>query len=300
MFGLSGSSSKSRSTGQSQSSSFSFGASDSVQGSRSSSLSGGSSVGGSESRAGSKSRQSIAFEDVFAKLYGNAEDTAANLDPSLLTDASNQLFAGGTDFLSSIGGDVGSAFLENRLSGDSGVLDAQMGQLQSDIGDLFREELLPGITSEAVGAGQLGGGRQGVAQGKALDAASDAFTAGAVDLRARDQAQLDSIASGVAGRTIQGAEAGIAGLAPLAGVAEMGFGADLAGMERLAAILGGPTTLTQQESASTGTSFSNAMDFARAFSDSFGRSSSRDRAGSQSSSRTESSSTSKSLGLKFI
>ena len=299
MFGLSGSKSSSRSTGESQSTSFSFGDSMSVQGSQSGSVSGGSSIARAANESASQARQNIAFEDVFARLYGNAEQRALSLDPSMLTQASNQLFSGGTQFLQGLGGDAGSGYLDQRLGQADSLVGEQLGLLQQDVGQLFREELLPGITSEAVAGGQLGGGRQGVAQGQAMDAAAEAFTRGAVDIRSRSQAQLDQLAQGVADRNIQGAQVGLAGSGSLMDIMQMGFGAELAPMERLAAIFGGPTVLTQQESAASGYSMSDALDFARAFSESFGTAASTDRAGSQSTSKTSSTSKSGSFGLEF-
>lgn len=299
MFGLSGSRSTSRSTGQSQSSSFSFGNSSSSQGSASRSASGGFSRGGSESASAGRSRQSIAFEDVFARLFNRAEGTADSFDATPLTDASNQLFTGGVDFLGQLGGDAGTAFLEERLAGAGNLEAAQLGVLQEDIGQLFREELNPAITSEAVGAGQLGGGRQGVAQGRAVDAAAEAFTKGAVDIRTANQAQLDQLAAGVAQQNIQGAQIGLAGLPGLAGVAAQGFEAQFRGDEFLASILGNQQVLTQADNESRGTSFDLAQNFARAFSDSFGRSQASNESGSQSTSRTESTSESRSAGIGF-
>lgn len=291
LFGFSGSSSKSRSSGQSQATSSSFGASE--QGATSGSLSGGASR--SANQATGQSRERIAFEDVFSRLFKGAEGAAGGLDPSLLTEASNQLFSGGTDFLSSIGGDAGTAFLTERLANRDSLEADQVSQLKTDIGKLFNEELLPGITSDAVAGGQLGGGRQGVAEGKALEAAAEAFKTGSLDIRATNQAQLDALAAGVAGRGIQGAQVGLTGLSDVAGIAEMGFGADLRGAQLLSGILGGPTVLGESASQSTG--FSSAEDFARAFSESFGRSISQGQ--SQSTSSTKSSSKSKSAGLKF-
>jgi len=299
MFGLSGSKSKSSSTGSSQSSSFSFGQSTSQQGSTSGSVSGGVSTAGSQDTSTARSNQAIAFDDVFARLFGNAEGVAANLDTSMLTNASNQLFAGGTDFLAGIGGDAGTSFLTNRLQGNNDVLDAQMGRLKADIGELFNEELLPGITSDAVRGGQLGGGRQGVAQGQAVEAAAEAFSQGATGLLTEDQAQRDAIAQGVADRSIQGAQVGLAGMPGLLSIAQGGITAQTAPLQFLASILGDKTTLTQSASDSQGTSFSNAMDFARAFAESFGMSQSTDQAGSQSSSKTQSTSSSKSMGIGF-
>lgn len=307
MFGLSGSKSTSQSTGSSQSSGFSFGQSSSQQGSTSGSVSGGVSRAGSVDQASSsgqsQSTQQLAFEDVFARLFGDAQGVAANLDTSMLTQASNQLFAGGTDFLAGLGGDAGTAFLNDRLQGNNGVLDAQMGRLQADIGELFNEQLLPGITSDAVRGGQLGGGRQGVAQGLAAEAAAEAFSQGATGLLTQDQAQRDAIAQGVADRNIQGAQVGLAGLPGLLGIAQGGITAQTAPLQFLASILGDQTVLTQagstQESTSSGESFSNAMDFARAFAESFGLSQSTDMARNQSSSQTQSTSSSKSMGIGF-
>lgn len=154
---------------------------------------------------------------------------------------------------------------------------------------------MPGITSEAVGGGQLGGGRQGVAQAGALDAASEAFTKGSLDIRSQNQAQLDELAAGIAQRDIQGAEVGLAGSPGLQEIASGGFTSGLVGMEFLANILGGPTVLGESSSQSSG--LASAEDFARAFSESFG--SSVSGSDSQSTSKTESKSKSSSVGIGF-
>lgn len=255
-FGFGGGSSSSQSSGSS--SSFDI--------SQSESASGGFSRTGSDQR--------IAFEDIFARLFGGAESAAAGLDPSMLTEAANQLFGAGTDFLSRIGGDKGTAFLEDRLSADNEVLDEQIDLLGEDLGRFFREELNPAITSEAVGGGTLGGGRQGVAQGAASGAVTSEFRRGATALRAGDIAARDRAASILADQNLAGIQAGLSGLPALAGIADMGFSAALAPFERLSAILGDPTTLTS--------SFGNAADFARAFSSSFGTSQSQTQSTSRS------------------
>ena len=196
-------------------------------------------------------------------------------------------------------GDVQLLFGADAILYAGNNLEGQLGVLQEDIGQLFREELLPGITSEAVRGGQLGGGRQGVAQGMAADAAAEAYTKGAVELRSRDQAQRDAIAAGIADRNIQGAQVGLAGSPGLLQIASGGIDAQTAPMQFLASILGDPTVLTQAENQSQGQSFSNAWDFARAFAESFGSSQSTDQSRSNSSSRTSSTSTSKSMGIGF-
>lgn len=255
---------------------FSFGGTKSST--RSSSESRDQSIAGSQSGGFgvSSSEDRLAFEDVFARLFGGAEGAAAGLDPSMLTEAANTLFTGGTGFMDSLGADAGSQYMEGRL-GENEVLREQIDLLGEDLGKFFDEELLPGITSEAVGGGQLGGGRQGVAQGRAVDAVGEQFTRGATALRAGDIGARDAVAGTLAGNDVQGTMAALQGIPALAGVADMGFGAGMEPHARLAAILGGPTTLTSAGSSSA--------DFARSFSESFGYSSAE--------------STSKSKGLKL-
>ena len=213
----------------------------------------------------SSSQDQIAFEDVFARMFGGAEGAAGGLDPSMLTGAANQLFSGGMGVMDSLGADAGSAYLGERLSGDNEVLQQQIDLLGEDVGRFFNEELMPGVTSEAVGGGQLGGGRQGVAQGRAMSEAGNQFTRGATALRAGDINARDAVAGSLAQNNIQGAMASLQGIPALAGVADMGFAAGMAPYERLAAILGGPTTLN--------TAGSTSADFANSFSNSFGFSS---------------------------
>ncbi len=238
------------------STSSSSGSSSSINSSQASSTSGGFGVAGSQ--------DAVAFEDIFARMFGGASNAAGGLDPSLLTGAANSLFGSGTQFLEGLGGDAGSNYLADRLSGNNDVLEQQIALLGEDLGRFFSDEINPQITSQAVGGGQLGGGRQGVAQGRAAEVLGEQFTRGATALRAGDIAARDSAAGLLSQNNIQGASVGLGGLGGLAGLADMGFGANLAPYERLAAILGGPTTL--------GSSFSTSGDFAESFSSSFGSS----------------------------
>ena len=250
---------------------FSFGGSRSRSEGRSSSfdMSRSASVSGGESRAGSRASERIAFEDVFARLFGRAEGAATGLDPSLLTTAANQLFSGGVEFLDSLSGGPGADFLASRVAGESPVLDDQIAALAEDVGEFFSEQVNPAITSEFVASGTLGGGRQGVAQGIAAREAGRTFARGATELRAQDMAARDQAAAILGQQRLQGAQTGLAALPSLAGIAEFGFGAELAPYERLAAILGGPVTLSDSRS------FSTSEDFARALSSSYGRSESQ-------------------------
>jgi hypothetical protein len=251
--------------GGSKQSSSSVGSSSSLDFSRSGGESGGESVGGSQSQ------QTIAFEDIFARLFGGAADAAGGLDPSLLSEQANQLFSGGLEFLDSLSGGPGTDFLQSRVSGESPVLGEQISALGEDIGKFFNEQILPGISSEAVGGGTLGGGRQGVAEGIAGEGALREFQRGSTMLRAEDIRARDAAAATLGEQRIAGASAGLGGLNILGGIAEFGFGAELAPFERLAAILGGPTVLGESSS------FSNAENFAEQFSSSFGTSQSDTR-----------------------
>lgn len=268
--------------GASRSESQSSSSSRSEQGSLSGSISGGFSRSAGASRSG----QRVAFEDVFANLYGGASAAAAGIDPSALTEQANLLFSGGINFLDDLEGGAGTEFLESRVAGESPVLQEQIDALGADIGEFFREEINPAITSEAVAGGVLGGGRQGVAQGAAAEAAAEEFSRGVTRLRASDIAARDAAARALGEQRISAAGTGLAALPALGGIADLGFGAELDPFTQLAAILGGPTTLTESESAQ----FANAEDFARAFSSSFGR----------SRSQSQSSSTSTALKLGFI
>lgn len=259
----------------------SFGQSSSFDESTSVSASGGISESGSQQT----SQDMVAFEDVFARLFGGAEGAAGGLDPSMLTEAANQLFSGGTGFLDTLGGGAGADYLEGRLSEDNAVLEEQIGLLGEDLGKFFNEELLTGITSESISGGQLGGGRQGVAQGAAVDMVGREFARGATELRAGDIAARDAAAVNLEGLGIQGAGTALENLPGMAELAEMGFSADMLPFLMMSQITGGPTVLGQSQ----GSSFASAEDFAAAFSESFG--------GSQSTTQSSSEGTSINFGF---
>ena len=80
---------------------------------------------------------------------------------------------------------LGQQQLQRIAGGNDPAVGQQIGQLGQDIQRQF-SQLLPGIESQAIGGGQLGGGRQGVAQGLGLQASQDAFGRGAADIRFQD------------------------------------------------------------------------------------------------------------------
>lgn len=207
------------------------------QGAQSSSLSQGSSVGGSS--------QSIAFEDLYKKLYGDASGAAAGVDTGAISTQAKQLFTSGTGFLDTLS-NVGSDATTN----------AKLGVLKSTLGDFFTEQLMPGVTRGGVSTGTLGGSRDAVATAQAAKAVAGQFATGAADiLGQQDQAK------------IQASGTGLSALQSLLGIGSAGETAGLQPYEALSQILGGPTTL--------GTSFSNSQDIATQLSNSFGSSGSQ-------------------------
>lgn len=222
----------------------------SLGGGRSRSSQSSESSGYSSSQQASLSQQNVFQEDIFSQLYGNASNAAggAAANAGQLRTAAQQLFTGGNQFLEQLGGDAGTGYLEDRLSANNPVLEQQISQLQQDTGRLFREEFNPAITARAVAGGTLGGGRQGVAQGAAIESATRAFTQGATALRAGDIAQRDAAAQSVATNSLNSASTGLGALPSLLSILERGNSAELGAYGQLSQILGGPTTLTTSES----------------------------------------------------
>jgi hypothetical protein len=242
-FGLSGS--KSKSTSESQG--FSFGQSESR------------SV--SDSISAARSGQDIAFGDIFEQFFGGASAAAGRVVPGQLAGRAETLFSGGMGFLDQLRGGADSDFLSARVSGESPVLGEQIGALGSDLGRFFREELNPAIGAQAAASGTLGGGRQGVAQGRAIDAVSREFQQGATALRAADIQARDQAAGTLGSQRIQSAAAGLGNLEGILGIGQQADTAELLPFQMLSGILGGPTTLTTSESMSVAQALSEAFGF---------------------------------------
>ncbi len=259
--------------GASRSSSSSSGYARAMDRSESSSVSGGTSEAGSLSQ----SRDRLAFEDLFSRLYAGAEGATGMLDPSILTETSNSLFSGGMGFLDELSGGAGADFMRDRLTGESPVLNEQVAALRTDAQNLFTDQN-QGIRAEAIAGGVYGGGRQGVAEGIARGRIGDAFLSASANLRAEDLRLRDQLAATLNQQQIGAAGTGLASLGDLYGIGTAGFGAELQPYERLAALLGSRTVLSDSDASS----FSSSEDFARAMSESFGESMSRQESRSRS------------------
>jgi hypothetical protein len=215
------------------------------------------SVGGGQSTSG----QSVFGADTFSKLYSDAGMAAGSTlaQGPQLADIAKQLFTGGSSFLQGLGNDAGTGYLQSRVSGDSGVADSEIAQLQSDTGHLFTDQFNPAITAQAVAGGTLGGGRQGVAQGAAMDSLARTFSSQAAQIRVSDQAQRDAAATTIAGNSLGAASTGLGALPSLLGLVQSGQNNNLDILGKFSAILGGPTTLSSSQSSQFSQSIADAI-----------------------------------------
>ncbi len=212
-------------------------------------------IGGSSSSSQSSSSQSVFQSDIFAQLFGNASNIAGTIDTAGLTEAANNLFSGGAGFLSDLQGissgeDPAGQFLQSLISGEGGFVDENIAALGEDLGQFFDEELLPGITSEAVGGGQLGGGRQGVAEGKAIESVGREFRRGSIDIRNADLNRRTGAATALSQNQISAAGVGLGAAGEQFDLAQAATLAPFSPFLTLAQILGGPTTLSESQSSS--------------------------------------------------
>lgn len=251
---------------------------------------GSQSSGGSGSQA--TSRQNIAFEDVFAKLFGGASQAAGSVDTAGLTGAANLLFGSGGKFLDTLdSGGEGAGYLKDRLASRDGMADEQVGMLGDDIARFLAEDVNPAITSGGVQAGTFGGSRGEVQRGIATRGATEAFSKGSLDIRAREQQQRDALATSLSQDESGRATGALGALPSLFGLAEGGAMSGLSPFLALSQILGGPTVLTESDSSS----FSQQL--AEAFGLNIGANQATGRAGSQGTSSSDSSSRSFNMGF---
>lgn len=222
----------------------------------------------SDSLSQAQSQQRIAFEDIFRELYTGASGAAgkaAEMLPLFQGQAAD-LYSSGVGFLDKLGVGAGEDYLQSRLTSTE-TRDQQLGALKTGLGELFRDEINPAITSRAVAGGTLGGGRQGVAQGVAAGKLGTAYTKGAADIFASDQAAKDAAAGTLISGRNTAAGIGLSSLPSLFSVAEGGLNAASLPYATLAGILGGPTVL--------GSSSEVAAALSRAFGEDFSSSSSK-------------------------
>ena len=156
-----------------------------------------------------------------------------------LFEQGQQALGGLTDnrFLDALGGQAG---------GNPDLVAAQTSQLSDVLAQQFNEQINPAITSQAVGGGTLGGGRQGVAQGAAIQGQQRALAQGNVGFQTADAARSQQAAIAGGGLFGQGAQGQLAALPGLQGLLSQPFNQQLQSLLGLAQGIGGPTVLSQQ------------------------------------------------------
>ena len=176
--------------------------------------------------------------------------------------------------------------LRQQAFGENPELQNQINLLGQDIGQTFSQQILPGIQSEAIGFGQLGGGREGVAQGLGIQSALGEFQRGASTLRSDDinrqlaaAGQLGQLGLGqqqqTAGQLGTAGQLNLQGIESLQSLFNLGlapFDAEFGGLQQLAQIIGDPTIL--QEAQATGEAASKGFGWFNFFGPSGGSASS--------------------------
>jgi hypothetical protein len=288
MFNIGASRQHSSSTSTSQGTSSSFGISEAASDAQSL----------DRAESGSRGRSSVFGADIFSRLFGGAANVAGQIATGGITDAAAGLFDSGLGFMAeleamSTGGPAGAgeAELARRLEGGDSLLNDQIAAIQGDLETFFNETVVPGIRRDAIGAGAMGGDREGVALGTAGRGLVSEFAKSVVALRSNDRMARDNAAATLAGiqanRRLGAAGTGVASLPALLGIQEAGSFAALQPFMMLSEILGGPTVLTDTDAFSTseGSSVSKS------------RSSSLEGSESQSTSSSTSSSKGKSFSF---
>lgn len=281
IFGLSGSTSKTRSDQQSTSSSsgvsagFSDSSSSSIGGSSSTSIGGGSSFG--------RSGESIAFEPFFADLFAQATGAAGRSADAIpeLTNRINGLFNSGLNVLDGLQGGAGQSFLENQLN-DDGLVNEQIEIASDDITRFLENDILPAVDARGVAANTFGGSRGDLARGEAGAGAIREFARVSAGIRESDRNQRLGIAQFLEENERADAGATLAGLPGLAGLAQLSSSADLNPFAQLSGILGPVTALGESESRSENFSSAQSDSFSRAIADAISRNFSSNQSESQS------------------
>jgi len=185
-----------------------------------------------------------------ASLYGQAERTAYGQLPTIGRDASalsGGLMGGAGGWLTP-GTNPAIANLMQRAQTSNPFLDQQIAGLGADMGQFFKQQVLPGIASSAGLHGQFGGSRQGIAAGMAGQDMARQFAQGATALRSGAYGQGMQAALGAGGL----GQAGVAGLGDVFNLGLAPYSAQLAPLQALAGILGPPTVLGSSRGRESG------------------------------------------------
>ena len=159
-------------------------------------------------------------------------------------------FGQGQQFINQIGNNPFQSNLMQFAQPNNEMVQGNIDMLGQNLQDQFNNTIMPGIQSNAIGAGALGGGRQGVAQGLAAQGVSDAFAEGSQGIMNNAYNQANQASQFGSNFNTQQAMAGLSGLGQFQ---QQQF----APMDYLARILGNPAILNQSQGSRT----SSSMDF---------------------------------------
>lgn len=172
-----------------------------------------------------------------------------------------QLFGQGQQQLGGLTDNPFLSALGAQAGGNPDLVAAQTGQLSDVLAQQFTEQINPAITSRAIGGGQLGGGRQGVAQGAAIQGQQRALAAGNVGFQAADAARAQQAAATGGQLFGQGAQAQVAALPGLQALLQSPFNQQIQSLLGLGQAIGGPNVLSQQSAFDTSRSTSTSSGF---------------------------------------
>jgi hypothetical protein len=236
------------------------------------------SLGGSSSSARNSSSASsnklgfnISGQQLDQTQLGNQQALLGQFNNQLQATGTGQGFQGHAQQLAQGNTQGQQLALQQAQAGQAGTQNLQqfsntlnpfaqqsIQQLGSNLGDVFRNELLPGIGSNFQQAGQRGSSRQGVAQGLASQGVLNQFQQGATGIlnnafntAQQSSAQLAQLGQGAQGQFLQGQ---LGGINAFQGLRQGQFAPFQIG----AGIVGQPSTLTQSFGFDTATAQSQS------------------------------------------
>jgi hypothetical protein len=161
------------------------------------------------------------------------------------------------------------------LTNPASQIKAQAGSLQAGLGQMFRQEMMPAIKSNAIASGGFGGGRQGIAEARGVGQLADAYTKGYGDIVAG--ANATALGAGELAGSLGGQMYNLGMMPSMAGFAPL---------QAMSGLLGSPTVL--QEALSRGRGASTATGSSQQTGSSTARGTSTSSGGSKGTSTSHS------------
>jgi hypothetical protein len=149
------------------------------------------------------------------------------------------------------------ANLMQRSQAGNPYIEQQVAGLGQDLGNFYRQQLLPGIASQAGLAGQPGGTRQGIASGLAGQGIAQQFASQAANLRGGAYALGNQAALG-AGNL---AQASVANLPNLYNLGMAPFMAQWLPLQQYAGLIGDPTLVSRSRNRSWSQTHTGSFSF---------------------------------------